>query len=372
MTIYSGTFILSYIFCKSGERLSNRGKRRAAWCMLCAAVLFPAILAGIRDYTIGTDIATYGHWLFIGAKQAPNPLKFAFSNTSIDFLYSILVYSTAHLFSSEHWLYFFTGLLIYGFTMAGIYRYRKIISISIAWVCFLFLFYGDTLNAMRQCIAMSILLFAFSYFQSGDKRSFYILFVMAFLFHSTAVIGVVFVVVYRLLEKSNSLKMRAWILVGTMAVMLGYAKIVDLAVRLGMLNEKFLKYGMQTGAGFSLNPVIIRLPYLIFIMLFYSVYTGNGENKIEKLFADYIIMMILFEMLTAEMRAINPTLYRVSLYFGMYRYIGMGRVVKSLKSNNRIIVTWVIWILLIATWIYQNIVQGNNQIYPYTSELIGL
>ena len=126
--------------------------------MLCAAVLFPAILAGIRDYTIGTDIATYGHWLFIGAKQASNPLKFAFSNTSIDFLYSILVYSTAHLFSSEHWLYFFTGLLIYGFTMAGIYRYRKIISISIAWVCFLFLFYGDTLNAMRQCIAMSIVM----------------------------------------------------------------------------------------------------------------------------------------------------------------------------------------------------------------------
>ena len=89
-----------------------------------------------------------------------------------------------------------------------------------------------------------ILLFAFSCFQSGDKRSFYILFVMAFLFHSTAVIVVVFVVVYRLLEKSNSLKMRAWILVGTMAVMLGYAKIVDLAVRLGIQNSQNVCEGL--------------------------------------------------------------------------------------------------------------------------------
>lgn len=140
MAIYFGTFIVSYFFCLCGEQLCKANKKRASAILLCLAVLVPALLAGIRDYTIGTDIATYGHWLFIGAKQAPNPLKFAFSNTSIDFLYSILVYSTAHLFSSEHWLYFFTGLLIYGFTMAGIYRYRKIISISIAWVCFLFCF----------------------------------------------------------------------------------------------------------------------------------------------------------------------------------------------------------------------------------------
>lgn len=32
----------------------------------------------------------------------------------------------------------------------------------------------------------------------------------------------------------------------------------------------------------------------------------------------------------------------------------------------------VIWILLILIWIYQNVLQGNNQIYPFTSELIGL
>lgn len=82
--------------------------------------------------------------------------------------------------------------------------------------------------------------------------------------------------------------------------------------------------------------------------------------------------MMLLEILTAEMRTINTTLYRLSLYFGMYRCIGIGRLVKTLKLSNRMIVATILWILLIVTWIYQNVIQGNNQIYPFTSELIGL
>lgn len=105
--------------------LSNHKKEKKAHVMLALAALVPSVLAGIRDYTIGTDIATYGHWLFIAAQNAKNPITFALSKTSIDFLYSVFVYCTAHIFQAEHWLYFFTGALIYGFTIAGLYRYRK-------------------------------------------------------------------------------------------------------------------------------------------------------------------------------------------------------------------------------------------------------
>lgn len=372
MIIYFLTFISSYLFCRYSERLDVRGKKKKALTMLVIAVLIPSILAGIRDYTIGTDIATYGHWLFLAAQNTVNPIKYVILNPVIDILYSFFVYCVAHLFTSEHWLYFFTGILIYGFTMAGIYRYRKNISISMAWICFLFLFYGDTLNAMRQCIAMAILLFAFSYFQTGDRIKFIILSIVAFLFHSTAILVFAFVGVYVLLEKNNSLGMKLGILLVTTVVMVGYAKIIDVVVRIGILDDKFLKYGNWTGAGFSMNPIIIRLPYLAFIMLFYSVYIGNGEKGIKKSFADYMILMMVIEILTAEMRMINPIFYRVSMYFGMYRYIGVGRLVKSLKSNNRVIVTCIIWILLMITWIYQNVMQGNNQIYPFTSEILGI
>lgn len=89
MAIYFGTFIVSYLFCWYGERLSNHKKEKKAHVMLALAALVPSVLAGIRDYTIGTDIATYGHWLFIAAQNAKNPITFALSKTSIDFLYAV-------------------------------------------------------------------------------------------------------------------------------------------------------------------------------------------------------------------------------------------------------------------------------------------
>ena len=166
--------------------------------------------------------------------------------------------------------------------------------------------------------------------------------------------------------------MRIKILTVAMIAMLSYAKILSIAVKFGLLNDKFMRYVGRATSGFSLNPLLIRLPYLFFIVLFYSAFVGKGENKIKKKFADFLIMMILMEMLTAEMRMVNVTLYRISLYFGMYRCIAVGRLFKVLKSNNRIIVMIVFWLLLILVWIYQNALQGNNQIYPFTSELIGL
>ena len=81
MTIYFGTFIVSYLFCWYGEWLINHKKVKIARVMLILAALAPAVLAGIRDYTIGTDIATYGHWRFIAAQNEKNPITFALSKT---------------------------------------------------------------------------------------------------------------------------------------------------------------------------------------------------------------------------------------------------------------------------------------------------
>lgn len=373
MAIYFVTFIFSYFFCLIGEKLTNKGNRKNAIFMFSLAAIIPSILAGIRDYTIGTDIATYGHWLFLGAKSSTNLIDFAISNPSIEFLYSVLVYVTAHLFQTEHWLYFFTGVIVYGFTIGAFYRYRNYISISIAWVSYLFLFYGDTLNAMRQSIAMAIFIYAFSYFQTRERIKFVILIALAFLFHTTSIIIVGFVGIYLLLERRNNLKTRATIIVGAIVLMLGYAKIIDVAVNIGLFDAKYLKYSNQIVTGFSLNPIVIRLPFLIFIMLFYSRFINNKSYKIKKSFGDFIILMIILEMLTAEMRMINISLYRISLYFGMYRCVGLGRLIKSLKlKNNRMVITGLICLLLIVMWIYQNVIQGNNQIYPFTSELIGI
>lgn len=135
------------------------------------------------------------------------------------------------------------------------------------------------MNAMRQCIAIAILVFAFSYFQTGNKLRFTVLAIIAFLFHSTSIVVIVFVGAYVLLEKRNTLRMRAAILAVATIAMFGYTKIVSIAVNFGLLDDKFMRYGEQATSGFSLNPLLVRLPYLF--LLFCFILHLLGKEKIE-------------------------------------------------------------------------------------------
>lgn len=370
MAIYFTTFISSYFFCMLGEHMYAYNKKRESTCFKLLAVLIPAIIAGIRDYTVGTDVATYGHWLFLGAVNTNSLKFFILSNKSIDILYSVFVYFISCLFKSEHWLYFFSGLLTYLFVMLGLCRYRKYINVPFAWLSYLFLFYGDSLNTMRQCIAVSLTFFGCQFFMKRKWKSGIAIILVACLFHNTAIIAFGIVVIYYIIEKIDSLICKIWILLITSVILISYSKLISLGVGIGLLNDKFLKYGITEQAVFSLNPIFIRIPYILLIWMFYQSF--SKKNSKGKTFSGFIVLMMLMEMISAEMRVIHPTLYRISLYFGMYRCLGIGRVVRNLKGNNKKIVETILLVLLIITWIYQNVAQGNNEIYPFTSELIGV
>jgi len=370
MTVYFVTFISSFFVCALGERMYACNRKNISAGFMFLAVLIPAILAGIRDYTVGTDVATYGHWLFSSALNANSLKWFMISNKSIDILYSAFVYFVAWFFKSEHWLYFFSGLITYLFVMLTLCHYRKYMNVSFAWLSYLFLFYGDSLNAMRQCMAVAIAFWGFHFFQEHKWKAGIIITVIACLFHNTAIVTFGIAIVYYLIEKKDTRIFKFWILFVTTLIFISYSKLINLGVGIGILNDKFLRYELANQVVFSFNPILIRLPYIFIIWLFYHNF--SGKNRSDEQLSSFMILMILMEMLSAELRIVHPTLYRVSLYFGVYRCLGLGRVVGSLKISNRRIVSAVLLLLFVVTWIYQNVVQGNNEIYPFTSQLIGI
>ena len=149
----------------------------------------------------------------------------------------------------------------------------------------------------------------------------------------------------------------------------------------GLFNEKFARYLTTDLSLTSINPILIRIPFLIIILIFYHLFLlerknikGHEKNNIEleRIIGSFIILMIFFEIIIAEMRSVNVTLYRISLYFCMFRCIAMGRVVKVINNNNRLIVKISILLLLGIIWVYQNVYQGNNDIYPFTSQILGI
>lgn len=375
--IYIITFIFSFMFCSVGSSYIRRGRDKQAKLFFCLAVLIVSILAGIRDFNIGTDIKTYGHWMFLGAINTDSLLNYIQKNTVIEVGYTIFVYIVTHLFENEHWLYFFTGLFTYGFTMAGLVKFKEYIILPWSWCAYLFLLYGDTLNAMRQCMAVAIAVYAFSFVLNENLKKYIAWTVVACMFHNTAILSFVIFLIYWILNKKDTLITKIVIVLGTVIMVLLYNQVLVLFISLGVLNERFERYISSNFIFNSINPILVRLPFFIVMLMFMKVMKKKqlrDPYKEETIFilVDFLILMSFIEMVVSEMRLINVTLYRIAFYFTVYRCILMGRVIKCIKKENKIIIKTVFMVLLIVNWIYQNIIQGNNEIYPFSSELISM
>lgn len=199
--------------------------------------------------------------------------------------------------------------------------------------------------------------------------------IIATLFHNTAIISIGIFLIYFILHKKNTLFVRIGMIFGSSVFILLYSQILNFFIKTGILNDRFTRY-LDGGGGFQLNPFIIRLPFLIVILLYYSRFCKFETSKTDKLGDDadcvFIIIMLFIEIITAQMRAILPALYRISFYFGFYKIVGYSRIQHIMKGNEKVIMGAILIMYLSILWIYQNVLQGNNDIYPYTSEILRL
>lgn len=373
MTPYLLTFTISFILCAIGEDWQRRENAYAvAWYGM--AVFSVSILAGCRALTIGTDIYTYGRWLYAGALENPNLFTFIRDNAEIEVLYTAFTWIVARLFHSQHMVYLALALLIYGLVMSGFTRLRDYISVSIAWMSFLYLFYGDTLNALRQSVSVAIVIWIFPLLLERKYGQYILFTVIAYLFHNTAVFSLTILFVWLLLKWRNEIWVKLLLMAITVLAVVFYRQLLQVAMNLSIVQDKMSRYLAESSGGMSLNPMIVRLPYLILIALFYWSFVHHAPCAFKEIdyrhLADFLIMMVLLEIIAAETRNINVTFYRISLYYGMYRCIAIGRLERVLCRSNRKIVDIALMVLLLITWIYQVVIQNNNAIYPYSSDLL--
>ncbi len=376
MSVYFLVFGVSALLCMIGERYIRAHQKRISIIFFALAVLVVSILAGVRDLSIGTDIWTYGEYSFMSARKSSNLFQYLKQYMDLDPVYNILTFLVSRFTGNSHWLYFFIGVFIYSFTMLGILSYKDRISPTIAWLCFLFLYYGDTLNAMRQFMGVALAFYGLKFAFEGRYKTYLLVTVFAVLCHDTAIISFAIVGILLVLKKSNKMYTKLTIILGAMACCIFYSYITGFLIRFGIIDAKYSRY-MSTGFSLDFNPLILRLPLLVCILVFYKSFcNGERTGSVRKLSCsyegDFLVIMLILEMLISQMRSIMPVLYRLSFMFGMYRMVAYSRVASAVKKDNRIVITTVLLIYLIILWIYQNVIQGNNEIYPFTSAILGI
>ena len=348
----------------------KRIRIQISYVYFAISVLIVSALAGMRGYSIGTDIQVYGNSLFAYARTV-TLVDFIRKLPNIEPLYLALVDFSA-LFSSEaHILYFFTGLVIYSFIMCGIVAHGKTIPITLSWVGFLLLLYGDTYNAMRQCLGIAIAFWGFHFFKNKQYLRLILSLAVAYFFHNSSIIMIAIIGIYYILQLNNRMWIKVLMIIGTIGVVYYFNDLLSTFVNIGTLNSKMMRYQIEENSGISVPAILIRLPFLFAILLQRNRF-ANNYNRSWRLLplknmaeADFYIILLLLEIFTVELSAFVASLYRISLYFVPFRFLSYARIVSEKKKKNRTVYLIVLIIYLAIIFIYQNVIKGNNEIYPY-------
>lgn len=377
MLMYLAAFAVSIGLAACGEGLYQKKNQKGGVACLVLAVLVAALLAGLRDVSVGTDSVVYEEWFRYAWNMDGwgDYLFKAYAKTEPFFM--SLIYLASWLGSAVQGAYFLIGLCTYGFAMVAITLLREKISIPLAWASYLFLFFGYSLNAMRQSLAMTALLLAVSLLMRKNYIGYVVFTVLALLSHSTSILlSAAILVIYLILKKWDIWQVKTALLGCTAAAVLLYEPLFYALNRIGVLPERFSSYIEEiSGVHLSLNPILVRLPFLLLAVVFYREFARKSENKTDKSGADFLLVMMGMEMILSELRIFSVTLYRICLYVGVFRCLGIGWLVAALRESLKfrkwekpIIV--LLLAMLAVIWVYQAVLQGNDEIYPYTSELL--
>lgn len=379
MTIYLIIFAISVILFFFSEKVKVSFFERI---LVLLGLIAPSLLAGMRSLYVGTDVLTYVYPLFHIAESSSSYLQYlnmpALNGgilqtvSSYEYGYTFLTYVVAKLTGSFQFLQFFIEFFILSFIYLGIRR-LKIDNMPI-WFCMLtyyLLFFNNSLNIVRQWMAMSILLYGFKYIKEQKLTKFIITILFAYLFHSTAIIGLLLYLLYWIIKVSskrslvfnsysdNSLSVTAvsfiLLVFFSCAVILLINRLYPL---LGTLGLSKYSYYLSGDFSFSINQFILKVPILLIISL-------NINEIFKKDSKIYFYLILVLDVIASQLASLSDYSIRMSIYLAMFNIYGYAILS---ESNNRVkmfVIRFLIIIYLLIYWYYTYCVKGNDQTVPY-------
>lgn len=299
--------------------------RKAFWLPLFILVLF----ASIRNYRVGTDTQAY-------IKNFINELDYNYFNflDGVELGYQLLEYTLLRITHNYFWLFFVTSFLI---VFCYLYVFKKN-STDYTTSIFLFITLGTYtffFNGLRQGIAMAIFALAIPYLIKRNFYKYFLICILASLFHNTALLMIPF---YFLVNLNIKLEYKLILTFSGSLILSRY-----LIIYLASINERYESYAQASENSGGL------LKLLFYCVIFLITYIGSYIYKIKdknfiQLFSFYslgIAFMIPIALLEA-----NPSgPQRLLSYFTWILALILPILLK--KINNIYIYTSIVFLAII-------------------------
>lgn len=363
--IYIATFLISFLCMYLGRKSKYKIPR---YIGSLAAIILPSALAGLRDFSIGTDINEYGNAWFRFSIQYHYDLLFFLKfavGSDIGALYALLNYIISSITDNVHWFYFALSLLTNVIVVKALDDNEDIIDPSFGYLSYLFLFYNLSLNAMRQSVAIALILYGYKYIKEKKNIRYLIVVLVATMFHSSAVAAVTLLVIGLLSNGKQKLVTKSLMLALCFGFVLFFPQIIKIFVNTGIISTRYFAYAINTkrGGGFE-RIILLCMPFII--MTSYGI---RGYSGLKKEVFNELSMFLGFSTILSLMAFRLTYAVRVAYYFDIMLAILSPFLMENSKLqfkvqkkhfNSILIISY-----LLIYWIVVYAIRNSGETVPY-------
>lgn len=358
-------FALKHIF-KAGIRFENKriGKNEL---YLITVFLMLGCVAAFRGSSVGTDTAVYCTIYQKIAHSASIQEALDVSTISSAPFYVLYTYLISRVVTDPQISLMINSIIIF----CGFYRFIKKESCDYVYSTFLFIaltMYFESMNGMRQFVAVSLALNAFLYLKEEIRSNKgWLIFILAVLTHSTALAFAVSIFTALFVRKSKNIdKVIGWSIVVSVAIALSFSFLVRIVSN---VIPSFTQYIDGTNkAQFFINSGsgrIIILYAMLFLILVIFLYFFK-KNKSLRTKIDYTYIPSLFFCTIMGMFFSKNVLFNRILWFFMPMFmIFIPNTYSLLRKKNKTIMYCVTGCLLMVYCVF-HLLEDKSGIIPYS------
>lgn len=188
LTGYLAVFLFSVLLARAYENSLARGQLDSRFVRFLArtlVILFPVLMIGLRDMSVGYDTQQMTRLLFSGQYPVDELLRTQHDPFSI--IASTLLYPLC-FGNTSLYLCVVSYATLYCFLL-GAEQWRDRVSIAYSLLVYYMYFALLGMDQFKQLLALSIVFIAFGKLKNNRIKSFFVITTIAGLFHSTAFLG---------------------------------------------------------------------------------------------------------------------------------------------------------------------------------------
>ena len=350
--IWFVVFLILYFF---AERSNKK------WALFIAAIP-PILLEGLRDELLGDDMAGYGTLWFYDMSTKDSAGQIIDDAITPEYGYHLMIYFCKMISTDIHlYMTVCAAIKIIMVYLAAFALRKKMDSISFLFGYFCF-FYVLGFSLMRQSIAVAISFYALTFFMERKLWKFIALVIIAYLFHSSAILMVIYIPLYFLKDYKYKYVLLVFCLASSYILI---ETLFPLLIASPLFKSSMADLYIDSGVTSAKSNILLSL-----FTLFYGVllYIRMGKKMAVDIW--YMISTSLISLTFLALASYIEVAFRMSYYMFMMGMV-LTYVFITKKKQLRVFITPTCWCLFLLHF-YLSCTHGLNGALDYTSKIIGI